>query len=113
MGRVRVFSALSNLDPKEFVRFCSAWVVELTSQINGNLQFGLNIKASGPTVLVFPSASVMSIDHSLGVIPSGWLTVSTNSNTTLFKPSGAQYEWTDSKIYLSAAVACTVKIYII
>lgn len=114
MARLKIFNAFSNLTPVEFVRYCSAFIADLLKEFNGNIQFQKNIKSSDLVTVSFSGSSdVQSVSHTLGSVPRGTLIIRYSAAQNVYKPSGAQYEWTNGTIYLQASGAIDVDLYII
>lgn len=114
MARVKIFNSFNNLDPKEFIRWCSAFVIDLVTQFNGKIDFVENIRASGIHEVVFiDSADIVSVPHNLGRVPDGFIVINLSAPITVYKPAGAAYGWTDTTIYLQASAGATASIYII
>lgn len=113
--KVQIPNNLTNLTKfEDFSRFCSAFISDLVSKINGNLSFKDNIKASGPTIVGFTNSSqIVGITHSLGVIPSGFLVINQTSSASVYAPQNALYAWNSSLIYLQASAGTTATIFII
>lgn len=114
MARVRLYNVFSNLKVEDFMRFVSAFLGSLVDEFNGKIDFVQNIRASGIHSVTFTSGSdIQSVDHKLGRVPSGWLLINLSTTGSIFKPSGAQYEWTSSTIYLQASNSTVAQIYVI
>lgn len=115
MSSIRIFNNMSNLDSFEsFSRFVSAYINELTTQVNGKLDFISNIRASGPFVIGFTNASnIRGVTHSLGFVPQGFLVINQTASASIYQPQGASYGWTDSLVYLQASAGVTASLYII
>lgn len=114
MGKVTLPSNLSNLTHGEFQRFASALLTQLVSEFNGRVEFQKNIRATGPLVVGFTSASdIRGITHGLGIIPNGFLVANLSGPASIYQPSGASYSWTNSTIYLRASAGVTATIFVI
>lgn len=115
MAKLKIFNVLSNLsDDAAFRRYCSAFINELYEQFNGRIQFKENIRASGIFTVEFTGSSdVQTVIHSLGIVPDGFLVISTNAAANIYAPTGSNYTWTEKRAYLQSSGAVTAKIYII
>lgn len=116
MSKISIFSRFSELDTfKEFQRFVSAYIDQLTAQFNGNINFVSNVRASGPHDLTFSNgATYIGVTHSLRAIPTGIMPIYTGvTAAVLYAAPGASLAWTDSVIYLQASTGCTARIYVI
>lgn len=103
---------------------CSTWqslrnvvtmaLRSIQDQINGNLQFGLNIAAAGPYSVKFvtPNAPV-TVPHNLGKIPTGFIVVSRSAAIIAYQSPGTTYEWQQKTIFISANGVGTVLIYVV
>lgn len=103
---------VSNVSNVDLPRFCSINFEAIATQLNGNLEFGANVKAS-PTVVVFPSASqVVAVPHTLGRTPSGYLVIKQDVAGSVLT-SESTNQWTASVIYLNASAAMTATLIIV
>lgn len=124
MSQIKIPNVLSNLPTAiEFQRFCAAFINDLVSKFNGQIDFVTNIRASGagvgsgssaPYEATFSSPSnVQGINHGLGTIPKGFIIVNLSASANIYAPSGTAYTWTNAKIYLQSSAAVTAKLYVI
>jgi hypothetical protein len=114
MGRIRVYSALANLKDAEFFRFASAFVSDITTQFNGNLQFVENLRAAGVyRIEISNSSEVLKVSHSLGRVPTGFLVVRAFGAQVIYSADEDSYPWTTSELYLMAGGSVTADIYVI
>ena len=115
MGRIRFYRSFSQLEVfKDFARWVSPWIEEITQIVNGQLQFGENIASVGPYDVVFTGSSdVQTVEHTLRLVPRGTMVLKQTAGISIYAPSGSAYTWTSSKIYLQATGAGTVTIYVI
>lgn len=116
VAKVNLFAQTSNTKGQaEFQRFASALLQALYGVVNGQLDFGENVRAAGPYVLGFTAAAqVITVPHNLGFVPKGILPVKLlGAAQTLYAPSGATLSWTNDKIYLQASGAVTATIFVI
>lgn len=90
-------------------RFLTGYTRELTDIVNGNLEFGLNIKSQMITS-EFPQLVEVGIQHSLGRLPLGFITIANNTNCVLF--SGPSFN-TVNTIFIKAGSICTATILVI
>lgn len=88
-------------------------VVEaIVSEVNGSLDFVQNIRASGPSTVVFPnSTDIVTVTHTLNRVPLGFIVINLDAAITLYKP--ASPAWETGKIYLKSSGAGTAIIYVV
>lgn len=115
MGQITFFRTFSQLNKfEEFSRFVSTWADQISTIVNGQLEFISNIRAAGLYNVTFQSATdVQIVNHSLGIVPRGTLTVKQTAAITIYAPPTAQYNWTNTQIFLQASGAGTVSLYVI
>ena len=107
-----VVQNVSNCAPMEMPRFTAINFDAIATQINGNLEFGPNIKAS-TTVVVFPTAgTVVAVPHTLGRVPQGYFVIKQDIAGSVLT-SELTYPWTSTTIYLNASAAMTVTLIIV
>lgn len=107
-----VVQNISNCAPTEMPRFTAINFDVIATQLNGNLEFGPNIKAS-TTVVVFPAASqVVAVPHTLGRTPTGYLVVKQDVAGSVLT-SETTNQWTANVIYLNASAAMTATLIIV
>jgi hypothetical protein len=111
MGRVTSQPNIANLStPEEIARFTSIAVNDLNTQINGNIEFGLNIKSSTVDVEFGAANTDVRAPHGLGRIPIGFLVAGLNVAATIYNGSQANDA---SFVYLRSSAPCTAKIIVI
>ena len=114
MSRVKTYSNMSNLAPQDFQRFVSNLFDNLFEQINGKLDFQENIRSSPLQTVVFTGSSdIHEITHNLGFVPHGIIPIKLSANAVIYAPSGSQYTWTSTNIFLQSSAAVTASLYII
>lgn len=115
MGQVKQNFIVSQLDSwQDLQRFASSVIDNIVDVVNGNIQFGTNITASGPTVITFTSANdIHGITHNLSAVPTGVIEVYRSAAITTYAPQASIYAWTDSKIFLQSSGAGSVTVYVI
>lgn len=111
MPQIQVPSNLSNLQTiEDLQRFLSAFASQLTSYFNGNIEFVKNIKASGiHTVNFLTTTDPVTVEHGLGSVPKGFLTVGLNTPAIVYGTG----TWTTTQIYLQSSAVAQALIYII
>ncbi len=100
-------------DTKKLSDLIAGFLGQLTSEFNGQLDFGTNIRSSALMGVTFLSSSiVVPVTHSLRTIPSGILMMKQDAAGSVYAPTGAQYAWTSRQIYLQASAAMNVSLYV-
>ncbi len=113
MAKVTVSSTLSNITTQsDLQRFLSAFIAQLTQQVNGNIQFGANIASTPPITVGFTSGP-LGVSHGLGRIPGGFLMLNQTASASIYSPQGASYAWTASKVYLQSSAGVTATFFLI
>lgn len=92
----------------ELLRFLTGYTDELTSIVNGNLEFGLNIKA----FMINSEFNTVekTFNHTLGRVPIGFLVIGNNTNTAIYDGPTKK---TATTISLKAGGSCTATILVI
>lgn len=106
MGKLKNIFDTSNLSTVEqLTRFVSIAFQEIVSVVNGNLDFGENIRSQQLDVIFDIANSEVSISHTLGRVPNGAFLVKSDVSTNIYNGTSDN---TSSTIYLrSSAVANT------
>ncbi len=113
MAKVTVPSTLSNITTQsDLQRFLSAFVSQITQQVNGSLQFHANIATTPPIVVGFTSG-VIGVSHGLGRVPGGFLVVNLTAAASIYSPQGAAYAWTANAVYLQSSAGVTATLFLI
>ena len=113
MARLKVIPDVSQ-SPSwvELMRFSSMLFQQIVEQINGNLQFGQNIRSAGPYQVEFANGTdPVAVAHNFGAVPSGFLVINLDAGIVVYKPSGL--EWTRSQIWLRATSAGSATLYLV
>ncbi len=88
-------------------RFVGHILTQVQNIINGQLEFGINIK-SNLVQANFPLANQdLAIQHGLRQIPKGYFLTGSNVATNIYDGSTA---WTETNIYLRSSVIANTKI---
>lgn len=79
--------------------------------INGQLEFGFNLRSSRQEC-AFSGTTVLRIAHGLRKMPTGFIVINLDAGVVIYRPTGAQYAWTDSTIYLvsTGTVNATIEV---
>lgn len=97
---------------EELRRFTAVAFDRLLRQVNGGLNFGQNIFASGPNTVEFSgSGDIVKVPHSLKKVPDGFIVINLTTAIILYKASAP--EWSASDIYLSANGAGIATIWVL
>ena len=108
MSRVNRSAEIQNLTTLDDVkRFVNSWLTNITDNINGNLEFDINLRTTTVTV-VFVQANVdVGIFHGLNKSPNGYFKASSSAALTLYDGAGLT---TNKVIYLRSSAVGTAKI---
>jgi hypothetical protein len=73
--------------------------------VNGNLEFGLNIKSSTPLSVQAPGVAntEFTITHKLGFVPNGYIVVGKDQTCDVY--DSRRSSWTTSQMFLKCTVA--------
>lgn len=114
MGFITTFSNFANLQTFDnFQRFISAFCTQVTQVINGQIEFGKNIKSSDLKSVTFGQLIPVEIPHDLGFVPSGYIVTYQDAGGWIYQPAGVQYNWTSTSIWLVSSDTLNAKFYII
>lgn len=81
--------------------------------INGNIEFGSNIRSAFGAATITVAGEVVAIPHNLPFIPQGFLVMHQDSGAVVYAANAGAYPWTTSNIYLTASSAVTAKVIIL
>lgn len=101
------YSNVSNVRTWEDLRrYTANFFEKLPGILNGNIQFGDNIRSQGPFDFTISTGSeVVGISHTLGFVPAGYLLVYQTTSAVIYAADSNTYPWTKSTIYLTASAA--------
>lgn len=107
--KIKVPQSISNTDSLEDLRKFTAQTIEtITTEINGRLIFGENVRGQFLSV-VFPLANTqVSVEHTLGRMPTGFLQTGANAGLVVY--NGATN--TDLLAYFKATAAGTASVFL-
>lgn len=113
MAKITILPGLSNVKSWEDLRRFTSMVVEaIASEVNGKLDIGTNLRASGPHSVSFASSSdVQAVPHTLNRVPQGFIVINLDSVITVYQPAAPA--WLASTIYLRASGAGTATLYVV
>jgi hypothetical protein len=113
MGRITYRPNVQSVPKWEDLRsFVAAVISDLLFEINGRLEFGTNIAASGPITVTFSaSATPVTVPHGLAKVPVGFLVVDLNGAFTVY--SANRTLWDAQQIFLQASGAGTAVVFVI
>jgi hypothetical protein len=108
--KLKIPATVSNAESwQELQRYVAQSIDAIASLLNGRVGFIDNCQVSYVTV-VFPSASTtISVDHTLGVQPTGYIVVGKNAGAHVFDGDTAN---TTSKLYVQASAAMTARLLV-
>lgn len=92
----------------DLARFTADAFNSLLTQFNGNLDFGDNIRTSGPIAVEFSNTLPTKINHGLGRIPQGFFVTYLDRAAIIYTPNKSQFPWTDSQIYAQSNTSSAV-----
>lgn len=104
MSKIRSIFQFSNLETLDsLTQHLNIFTDDLISNVNGNLEFGENIKTSLVTINFTAANTEVAVTHTLGRVPIGYMQVGANAAASLYAGTSAN---TDGIIYLkSSAIA--------
>jgi hypothetical protein len=93
---------VSSVDSWEDLRkWVSQALQSIAQSFNGNISFNNNLDVDGPHSVVFPSAGTpVSVIHSLGRVPAGFIVINQNASFDIYQPPVAQYPWSSTQVWL-------------
>lgn len=109
MSLIQASSDIYNLpEGKELTRYIQLFLQNVSETVNGNLEFGINLKTKVVTV-VFGQANVsVAVPHGLGKVPQGYILAGKSaSGVNVFDGTGKN---TVNLYYLQSSSAGTAKI---
>lgn len=107
-----VVQNISNCAPMEMPRFTAINFDAIATQLNGNIEFGANIKTSTTTVVFLTAGQVVAVPHTLGQIPQGYIVIKQNAAGSILT-SELTNPWTATTIYLNASAAMNATLIIV
>lgn len=88
MGIIQASSDITNLkDNEERFRYIKLFFESTTQQVNGNLEFGKNIKTVLINVTFSAANQNVTVSHNLGKIPTGYLVAGLTSALIVYDGS--------------------------
>lgn len=110
MGQIQASTDFATLKTDEDrFRYIKIFCDAVTQQVNGQLEFGANIRSVFVDVTFTAADVTVSVTHNLGRVPSGYIAVSASAALSIYTGSGA---WTSSVMFLAANAAGSVKILV-
>ncbi len=107
-----IIENISNMSGSDVPRYASINFGAIETVINGNVEFGPNIRSSVVEV-IFPGAGqVIAVPHTLGRVPAGYLVAKQDAAGSVLT-SELTNNWTASVIYLNASAAMTTTLIIV
>lgn len=106
---MRVVTRVSNSHVQtweELRRFVSQDLQAITAVLNGRIGLTDNVQSSLVTA-VFPGTGTLRIEHTLGIVPTGYIVVGADAAIQVFDGVG---DWSKLDIYLRASGAGTVRL---
>lgn len=94
---------------EELKRFTAMTLNAIIDQFNGKVDFGDNIRTSGPLDVAFVTPGVaVKVNHTLGRTPVGYLVSSQDAAGNILRP--ATPAWNATSIFLSASSAMNAEL---
>lgn len=110
MGKIKTPLTVSNTQTLEELRRYSSQVFDLiVDTINGRISLSDNIQATIKSVTFSGSGVTVSVDHGLGITPSGYFVVGSSTGIIVFD---GNKDSNGSQVYVQATGAGTAKILI-
>ena len=110
MSRLLLSSQLGNIKTlPDIIRFVAIFADDVENVVNGQLEFGLNLKTSLITCVFEAINTEQGFNHGLDRVPQGYILVSSAVATTIF--SGATSN-TAEKIYLQSTALGSTKVLV-
>lgn len=98
---------------QEVARYAALTLGAILDQVNGKLDFGDNVRTSGPTSVAFIAANApVKIAHTLGRIPMGYFVTSQDAAGNVLVPVGNGVTWNATNIFLSASAIMNADVLI-
>ena len=111
MSSISTPSDFGNLTTwEELKRWLSAWAVDTTTQINGNIDFTSNIKCKIVDVSFKAANTDTTIRHQLKKIPTGYIVVRSNVAAVVYDGS-VEFSTLSLTLKSSAIAECSILIF--
>lgn len=83
--KIKTYQNLSNIETlQEYIRFASAAIGDIITEINGRLSFQENMQAQTLVVELPASGQQIGVPHGLGFVPNGYLVIKRNAAVTVY-----------------------------
>lgn len=83
------FQNVSEAQPKELPRFIDIFAQDVVNVVNGNLEFGTNVKTSLISAAFTSANTDATFNHSLGKVPTGYLVAGLSASMVVYAGSNA------------------------
>lgn len=93
-------------------RFVNQSLTNLTQILSRGIGFNDNINCEIFSEITILAGTSLVIDHKLGVVPIGFLTIKTNQPVSSLIPTTG-FTWTTTQVSLLATDSCTVTIILL
>ena len=111
MAKVKASTDLQNVSQASLGRYLTQFLKELLTQVNGGLEFNLNLKSSSLLTFNFLTANTdLTVIHDLGRIPKGFIVTNSSVAMSIYQGSGA---WSSKSICLRSNAVGVASIYAI
>lgn len=105
MSKCTASTDIDKVSDKDVSRYTEIALEELQRIVNGDLEFGANIKANIVNVNFTSANTQQAIGHGLGKVPSGYLMISSNAATQVYNGESGS---SSSTIYLKSTQPAVV-----
>lgn len=107
-----VIQNMSNMEGDDVARYTQKNFDAIGLALNGNIEFGANIRSSTSVAVFLAAGQIVEVPHSLGRIPQGYIVIKQNAAGSVLT-SEQTNPWTGTKIYLNASAAMTATLIIV
>ena len=109
MSSITASSNFTNVKPEELAKYVDLFGQDVTTTINGQLDFATNFNAKEITVVFASSNTDTATGHTLGRIPVRYIVTSATTAMSVYNGATAS---TSSTIYLKSSATGTATILI-
>ena len=108
MSRILASGDVGNVKPEEFQRYATLVLKDIVDKVNGNLEFGLNLRTQTINVEFTAANTETTVPHSLGRVPQGYILAKSNAATSLYNSTDANA----ANLYLKSSAIANVTIIV-
>lgn len=107
-----VIQNISNMEGDDVARYASTNFDAIGLALNGNIEFGANIRSSTSIAVFLVAGQVVAVPHKLGRTPQGYFVIKQDAAGSVLT-SELTNPWTSTVIYLNASAAMTATLIIV